>query len=209
LAALALGAACTSFADDVTVPPWRGAEGSTFQQWRFDTDANPANPEVVNNPYGNATANITVGYGGTGWQYQLEGLGSKTGYWDIGGDGGSIVLNIANRPQPLPFKEIWVQVTYFSDISQAPVVDIPGATMIGGQTVTVEQVPTGGSWLLDQSVWRMYPNPQREDIFIISDATWGSVVDQIVVDTICVPEPATLATLVLGGSGLLIRRRRR
>lgn len=204
----------TTAAHDVVQPDWRRLEGTTYQEWRFDTGANPAIPEVIDNPYGGtspgASALITVGSMGTGWQNQLGGMGTQTGYWDLGGGGGQIVLDIDNRPLTLDYKEIWVQVTYFSDITQPPAVAVPRATYLGGQTgLSVEDTGMGGGWFVDQSIWRIEPNPSHEQIILTSNQMWGSVIDQIVVDTICIPEPATIGLLFLGGLMILTKRQQR
>jgi hypothetical protein len=207
-AILVLGAFGSSpaWAHDLTPPPWRGQEGSTFQVWGFSGPADPAAPDEIRNPYGIATADITVGQYGSGWLQQLPAMGSPTGYWDLGSNG-RIVIDIDNRDEPLPYKEIWVQVTYYKDINQAPSVSVPGASYLGGQTLTVESIPTGGGWFLDLSKWRIEPNPSYEQILVTSSPL-GSVVDQIVIDTICVPEPAMLGLLSLGGWAALAGRRR-
>ena len=50
-----------SMAHDVYPPDWRGFDGTTYQEWRFDNATTPAVPEVINNDYGIASASITVG----------------------------------------------------------------------------------------------------------------------------------------------------
>lgn len=170
----------TAFAHDLVQPVWRGQEGTTYQHWRFDTNENPAGPEVINNPYGQATATITVGELSAGW-LDDPCLG-QTGIWDLGGVGGSIVLDITNQSSVLEYKEILVQVTYFVGISEAPTVDVPGATFLNEQTILISDDPLG-HWDLHQSVWRIYPTPANEQIILISNVSWGSVIDQIVVDT--------------------------
>src|SRR5574341_1421132 len=65
-------------------PPWRGAPGSTYQEWRFDNNANPAAPDLKTNVASAGQAEITLGAFAAGWQQQLPGLGSATGYWDLG-----------------------------------------------------------------------------------------------------------------------------
>lgn len=172
---------------DLVKPDWRGEEGTTYQQWTFDDDDNPAEPEVRNNDYGTASAAITIGSFGSGWLDQLPGFGSLSGYWDLfeplGADDAKIVLDIDNNPQITPSKEIWIQVTYFEDISQAPTVEVPGAMYMEGQTLLVETAGDGAEWLLDQSKWQLSETSGNDTIIVRSDPNWGSVVDQIVVDT--------------------------
>ena len=51
--------------------------------------------------------------------------------------------------------------------------------------------------------WEIYPNP-IDEMFTIG----GNIdVDGIIVDTWCIPEPATLGLLLLGGLAMLRRRR--
>lgn len=170
-------------AHDLVKPSWRGDEGTTYQQWTFDDNNNPAGPEVINNDYGTASAAITVGRFGSGWLDQLSGLGSQSGYWDLGFDCGQIVLDIDNNPQMTLFKEVWIQVTYFEDLSQAPTVEVPGAAYTGGQTLMVEDGGDGAKWLLEQSKWQLSKSSGDDTIIVRSDPNRGSVVDQIVVDT--------------------------
>ncbi|MGA2324064.1 MAG: PEP-CTERM sorting domain-containing protein [Sedimentisphaerales bacterium] len=203
-----LAVSSVAMGNDLLPPPWRGQDGSTFQNWQFDNDNNPAAPGIINNQYGSASATIVIGEGGAGWLDQLSGMGTQSGYWDLGGSGGQISINIDNRPVALPYKDIWVQVTYYKDISQAPIVDIPGATFIDGSSgILVEDTGMGSGWFLDQSIWRIEPNPASENIILTSDAAWGSIIDQIVADTICIPEPTSMCLLGLGVLGLLKRRR--
>lgn len=193
-------------ADNVIEPPWAGQEGSTYQEWTFDDDDNPALPEVIDNPYGGAQTAITVGQFGQGWLQQFPGMGTKTGYWDIG-YGGQIIIDIDNRPDPLPYKEVWIQVTYFKDINDAPMVEVETGQYITGQSQVVEQVLTGGDWIVDQSVWLLEPNPPSERVTMTSHPLNGSVIDQIVIHTICIPEPTSLGLLCMGGLSLIRRRR--
>ena len=189
----------------VFVPEWRGLEGTTYQQWRFDDDDNPAVPEVIDNDYGSASASITIGLMGTPEWMNDPGLGTQTGIWDIGGDDGSIVLDIDNRPLALDYKEIWVQVTYYESIGGAPDVGVVGAQFVSSQTALIEEDGALGAWYLEKSIWRIEPNPSHEQV-ILTGNPYGSVIDQIVVDTYCIPEPASMALLALGGLTILRKR---
>jgi len=191
-------------AHDVFPPNWRGLDGTTYQEWQFGSGDNPAAPDVINNNYGDASASITVGNFGEGWM-DNPGLGTQTGMWDLG-SGGQIILDIDNQHISAGFGDICIQVTYYAGIFVAPTVAVPGAQFISSQTVLVELDGVLGAWYLDQSIWRIEPNPISEQIIVTSDSS-GGVIDQIVVDTICVPEPATIALLTVAGLAILRRRR--
>lgn len=193
----------------VSAPDWRGLDGTTYQEWRFDDADNPAAPEVIDNDYGSASASITVGFMGSGWWNDELGLGTQTGIWDIGGDDGSIVLDIDNRPLALDYKEIYLQVTYSQGLYASPTIDIAGAQFISSQTEFIEADGFGGGWYIDQSVWRITPNPSYEQIVLTGDSFSGSLIDQIVVDTYCVPEPTSIVLLMLGGFAVFRKRRQR
>jgi hypothetical protein len=215
-----IGISASLFADDIKAPLWRGATGSTYQNWAFDTGANPAGPTSIANGYGGATAGIAVGRTGSGWLDDL-GFGTKTGYWDLGGQmvnpppgdpnpNGEMTVTVANRlASPSDsYTDIRIQVTYYRAATQAPIVSILGGTKTDGGTVQIEYDGLG-FWMLDWSDWRMAPSSASETIKFTSNPAWGAVIDQVVVDTIWVPEPDTFALLFIAGIALLGRRHRR
>ncbi len=198
-----------AIADDIYTPSWRGSDGTTLENWAFTTSANPAAPDTVNNSYGSPTATMTVLDYGVGWiDADSFSYGTKTGMWDLGASG-IISLDIPNRPLALSYKDIWVQVTYLYDPFEAPVVSIAGAQYLGGESQVVETLDGFGQWVTAVSKWRITPNPSSEVVTITADAAMGSLIDSVIVDTKCVPEPASMVTLLAGGLGLLISRRRR
>jgi hypothetical protein len=210
--AAVLGMTTIAQADDLYPPPWRGDPGSTFQQWTFDDGDNPAIPELSDNPYGTPTA--TMGGPLANW-FDQNGF-PRQGLW---GDLDSIDLWIPNQPEPNLYKEIWVQVTYMKIefdpfYYSTPTVEVPDATYLGGADEFLEYnnpaYPELGEWRLQLSQWRLDENPPDETIFLSWPPFGGEwprgTVDQIVVDTICIPEPAALVLFTLGGF-LLARRR--
>jgi hypothetical protein len=60
-------------------------------------------------------------------------------------------------------------------------------------------------WTTTVWKWRVEPNPTDEMFRIRGDI----LVDQLVIDTICAPEPGTMFLLGLAALGTLIRRRRK
>jgi hypothetical protein len=182
----------------ILVPVWKGLAGTTHEEWSFGTSANPAIADVISNPYGTASASITAGVYGVGWLDNLD-LGTKRGFWDVGGSDGRIVLSIDNNPVPLNYKEIWVQVVYYRSITGAPLVTISGAQMVSSQTSLIEEDPViggGFGWYADATIWRMEPSPSSEQIVLTGNAM-GSLMDQIVVDTY---STTTLAQATISGS---------
>lgn len=193
-----------------SAPDWRGQAGTTYQRWLFDSDANPAAPNYVTNPYGPVCAAVTVGDFGVGWIDSIPGFGTRTGYWDLGSVG-NISVNLPNRPLQREFKEMWVRVTYFEDITQAPVISVNAVgevSLIGESTEIVESVGTGGRWIASLTKWRIVPNPACEQVVITSDM-FGSIIDEVEIDTLCIPEPSSFAALLAGIPFLgLVRRRK-
>ena len=187
-------------------PSWRGDDRTTYQNWTFDDSSSPV---TLSNAAGSASAEITVGEFGSGWWLDGLELGQETsGYWDIGGIDGEIVLDIDNF-QDGEYKLISLQITYYEAIGGKPVIDmIPGATQYeeeNWQEVIVDSDQLG-VWKVWQSTWMMMPNPSHEQIILIGDPS-GTIIDQVIVDTICVPEPATLGLLMMGGLALLKKRK--
>jgi hypothetical protein len=186
------------YSGDVTVPCWRGRPNATYQQWIFSTSsAGPVAPERTDNA-GGPTASITFAPPGTGWVDQDPlGFGCFQGAWDLG-PGGAITLTIPNvSPSPTDqYKYVRVQVTQFrlAPLYDLAVVDVPGATIVGTPTVAVLRNNQGtvlGEWVVETSVWR-FPNcPATETVTVTGPVVpfpgfqFASVVDQVVVDTLC------------------------
>ena len=113
-------------------------------------------------------------------------------------------------------KEIWITITYkpcgdsqfifnvdpvYSD--QTLSADIYGAYL-------EERVQLGDGWLKDAYSFVLFPNCDWEfiDLGFNASAAGMVAVDSVTIDTLCIPEPATLGLLVLGSTTLLRRRRR-
>ena len=180
----------TAFA--ITVPPWYGDDGSTYQEWGFaDSNLTPL-PDVVNNPYGDPLLRVTA----------VDEWVSEPGAWPLSGE---IDVRIPNRQLRLEYKEIWIQLIWQpGDRDQSPY--LPDEPVVGvtsqpmftllemSRTAQMDFVP-GWNWSVFKV--KLYPNPDIEWITIKGDI----VVDHLVIDTVCIPEPASL---VLFGISALI-----
>jgi hypothetical protein len=187
----------SALADDLYPPPWRGLPGSTYQQWEFSTNANPAAPTYVNNPYGTPSAMVLGNFPYTRWKNTDYG---HQGVWQFED---FMVFMLPNADIQNPVKYIWVQVTYSADGGADPMLFTIPPDVGVVQTVNKTQLDAyywHGTYLLT-----IEPNPVSEQLWLEPrDCT--IYVDQVVIDTICIPEPSVFALMALGGI-LSLRRR--
>ncbi|MHB9035943.1 MAG: PEP-CTERM sorting domain-containing protein [Armatimonadota bacterium] len=194
-ACLLIGAAQGAFAHDHFYS-WDGhwqryAPGTTTQAWEFGGLPGPN----THNPYG--TAQLSINGGDI----------SPTGLL-IGPNGGSVGIHIPNNSVNNPFKLIYIQVTADKALNGAPIVAAPGTiTTTPGPTIYNENPPSAFytySWIT-----KIERNPFFEDITL--NFYGDTNVEEIVIDTICVPEPSSMAALVTSGlfAGVFALRRRR
>lgn len=205
LTGLLCGLAPVAMADDLNPPPWRGTLGSTFQHWGFNQPAvgAPQAPDsgFLQNP---GLGQMPLFFPGnsqwlTGWEGR-NGVICLT-------PGVPIRFVIPNPAGPPPMtKEIWVQMTWWSGLPNSQVVLPTGAHIDPGTVVTN---PLGGGWNHTTATWNLDFCPPEEDVVITNLTTANVYLDQVVIDTRCVPEPASFAALGLGAAALLRRGRRR
>lgn len=194
---VSLGATC-AYGDDLYPPPWRGLPGTTYQLWTFPNSAPAPLPDVAYNQYGVPSAQVWPGTGQVWWDV----WGGRQGVWPLSG---AIELYIPNRPFEGAYKDIWIQLTWAKQaFASVPIL----STMPQGSVELLRQVdigptneppPAGANWWHSTYNIRIYPNPSFETIRI--DGT--IMVDQIVVDTICIPEPGSLAAMLTGLAGVI------
>lgn len=125
-----------------------------------------------------------------------------------------VSIFIPNHPEPNLSKMIFWQMT--SDKSPTPTGSPPTAQGVGPDGYTSTDHPSPhpdiqhsgpGNWYSYNGLVEIQPNPEGEWLtFELVDST---NIEEIVVKTVCMPEPATLGLLAMGGVGILLSRRRR
>jgi hypothetical protein len=183
-------------ADDYNPPPWRGLPGTTYARWEFGTDNQYPPPDEWYGP--SYAPEMYVEPYGAGWYPYYLG---RYGVWLLSGD---IWVDIPNYPDPNEDKYIWVQLTWSPwETGAVPMVEeilTPGGPHLG---TLIDQRDAPPDWTYSTFLIDLHPNPDFETVHI-----WGDVyVDEVVIDTICIPEPGSLSLLLLAGCVASLRRR--
>jgi len=213
-------------ADDEFPPTWRGQDGTVTVAWDWwgpegwgsrmvngvVTQANPGglgggildpNPFWAYYDSGVYNNNTQMEHGRTGFLYIND--------W-------SLSFSLANYDQDRARKEVIVQITFlpgpglgspthfYVGSSPTPPGDPPWPWGVEVNAIVVEGVMHADGWQTNSYHFTIEPNPAYEG-FSIDFLNYPAYVDQVVVDTWCVPEPATLSLVALGGLALIRRRR--
>ncbi len=194
----------SAIADDMFPAPFRGQFNTSWGMWEFDT---PADPAIYNDglfPFGDPYVDPQPGTG-LDWYDVKDG---RQGVWPLSGE---MWVTLQNGPDTAPntFKDIWVQLTWRpQNVTSRPIMNIRGHS----------EDPTYSEVILDplneidlENGWKhttfhllIFPNPSWETLMIE-----GAIdLDEMVIDTQCVPEPASLAILGVGALFLLHRKNR-
>jgi len=205
-------------ADDYWIPSWRGQSGTTWAVWDnwidypgpMPPDAAASNPAGVAAPY--AVADPASAFLMDSW---TDNLGENR--WNvlhiIGDD--ELMFYLDNYDRDWPEKLVRIQITYDSDHAWPVAFNVlagyEGAVEsfhIPANLVAITEPP---GWVTAAYEFTIKPNPLWEEIYLKFD--WGAglpsaYVDQVVIDTWCIPEPATAVLFGLGVPALLRHKRR-
>lgn len=213
-----------AWADDFNPPAWYddGNPTNTRQAWEFSTNCGSMFPaEEVDNPFGTPCA--TIGGAGVSWLPAFEYppvYGLRTGVLQAGAPGDHIEFAIPNQQDVTKWKEVIVLLTvatsnpnFVEDVSTTLTPSYLGGVSGSAQRTAYPVVTMAADgWYYIEDHWAILPQPDCEAYRLELKGSWpigaGLWLDEAVIYTRCVPEPATLGLLALGGAGILLRRRR-
>jgi len=193
-------------ADDISAPTYRGQDGSTTQEWDFVTSGQTSGYY----PQPDGTGGITDNDYGT--PYATVSGGSYDADDDAWYDFTQLSFFVPNTGDygAETWKDMRVQVTFHDDSGN----DTPPEISMGADneiwaSQTGSVVSASGNWMCYIQDWHADENPSTETVVVgIPDGVGtGYGVSQVVIDTICLPEPTSLALIAIGSLALLKRRR--
>lgn len=125
---------------------------------------------------------------------------------------GWIKFHIDNWDSPNEWKHIWKEIifTRSEGVEEDENVTLPpGFDLVGGQVVIASKDLAGYNFLA--VAYKVWPNPPWEEILITVNVPAGGYVllDEVHFATECVPEPASVTLALIGGTTLLVLRRRK
>ncbi len=199
-----------AMADNFAPPEYAGDPLSYHAQWEFDTDPFPdLLPYIVADGGSNTTETLYSGPEVTkiwtnapNWTWEDGGIVNNT-------RDATLEIDVINWVDTEPEKFIRVQLTH-SSVSSGflPPVVVGVRGYKGGTTYGLFEPHSGGVGNSTQSYSdiTMQPNPDWETIEIF--VPMGTRIDEIVIDTISIPEPSVIVMVLMSGGGLFFVRRK-
>jgi hypothetical protein len=204
----------TVLADDIYPPTWRGQPDTVTARWDSWTGYSyMMYPDAWNSNPGLSYLPSAYAYEGASFLPEFEG---RTDVIKLTGNS-QIDFWLPNFDQENPYKEVQIQVTYFAtSTAQWSGVDastFPYSAEVS-EPVLITDYNHGDGWYTDVWDLQIRPNPPSEFIYVnFTDGFLGgqplypAYLDQVVIDTICVPEPATICLFGLGALSLIRRKK--
>ena len=213
---LALAVVSPALAEDRMPAPWRGAEGSSLAIWEFSVD--PSGLGYIEADVYEGDTNPHFDPGSIVYDMAPEGVlaclgGAEGGVgYEFNGDGTITIVDelwgrLNNWPEDADrHKKVRFQITY-DPASGRPMGE--SETADGGEWMYIPDMMS--TIIADEEGYLSFEyvfedrNPAAES-FVFIDSP-GLIINELIIDTYCVPEPATMTLLALGGLALLRRKR--
>jgi len=165
--------------------------------WTFpNADLTPA-PDFFDNAYGVPLLEVDSCY----WIDEIDGY---TGVWPLSGQIDVYIPN-TDITDPDTHKEILLTLIWKPNVVNTILPELPLVAITPFKKIELQQIDIdlGNGWTESTFNITVWPNPTEEWLTIKGDI----MVDSLTIATMCVPEPATIAMLGLGGLALISKRR--
>ena len=230
---LGLAVAAPAWADDVLPPEWRGNHGTITAGWGYwgQPGLGPGTSvlfpgQIVANPGGFDPLQPVAYASWNSSVYVHDMLNGRQSVLEVspGGGLGPVEFGLLNYDWPNPEKRIRIQITFqgtgvldfytYAGSGPPPVVPwSPTWPLTKIDAVVSESYAHPDGWQTNAYDLMLEPNPAWEVIYLDWGYTgpggWTAFIDQVVIDTWCVPEPASASLFALVGLFALRCRRRR
>jgi hypothetical protein len=180
-------------------------DGTTSQCWSFNNNTQYGilpDDGGAGNPYPGEPIAMINDLSGNGVQWT-----DNYGGWF--GDEFKIILDIPNQPIANPYKLLTVTMRYQGEVAFLGATGIHLDNTLELFTALNPIIQNDDGWNIYTQQFTIEPNPREEIVVIGLKAPVGAIaaIDQICIQTICVPEPATLLLLTLGAGYVLQRKK--
>lgn len=188
-------------ADDLFPAPWRGRPDSVYAVW----DSGTVEPiqwgewceGELNVPHFGGADGLSAEHQGRSKVFTFQSGNHSRHYLD-------------NSDQPRPLKKVRIQLTWFLDEEAQGAAPSQIGVLLADEwpfdvepdfvfpTTPVEQFDHGDGWITSAYDFTLVPNPPEEMFGIYASAEDPLYLDQVVIDTWCVPEPDGIVLLGVG-----------
>jgi hypothetical protein len=194
-----------AIADDLNVPPWWQLPGSLYVEW---DEVSPGQGDLATGP-------LNIGDPATPYPISDADLGAGPGQPALeivpGPDGIDYRFFLPNYVDRLPIKNMRIQVTYSG--LEPSIVSIVGSdpdspvAVVGpkNHVVGIPDNPLATGYYYED--WDLFPNPDWEVVHLLVPT--ATRINQVVIDSISIPEPSAMALAFCGLVGAAIAGRRR
>ena len=211
-------AAPSVWADDVAPPDYRDQPLSVFTE--YDPEVLIENGDLIGDPFASFAAGpLVVDPSSPGFAFVDDDDPATVLYEEFppsmraepGSAGNRYIIEQPNVIDELPIKFLRVQVTWVSPTpstpTDKPTVSVQGSDPSGGVSVSPNgmfnaAIFSGGTWGgIDVYDFILRPNPDWE-LITINTGREDIYIDQVVVDSISIPEPAGVTLFALAAAGV-------